>query len=121
MVYTVRYKWYTMGKRTERHLIALDQRVYLRLENWKNKLFPNQTFHVEGKTYESRRTTWNEFFLAVITDAESGYFACPQHRKHRIKCEYCKADYYADEEMKNTEKVLMAEKLGHQHGIGKQW
>ena len=38
-----------MGNRTERHLIALDQRVYMRLENWKKKLFPDQTLEVEGK------------------------------------------------------------------------
>jgi hypothetical protein len=121
MVYTLSASGKHMVKRTERKQIALDHRVYARLNEWKNKLFPDQKFVIEGKTFESRRTSWNEFFLAVITDAESGYFACPQHRKHRIKCEYCRADYYADEETKNTEKVLMAEKLGHQHGLGKEW
>lgn len=100
-----------MVNRTERRQIALDHRVYDRLENWRSKLFPNQKFEVEGKNFESRRTSWNEFFIAIMTDLDYGYFTCPEHR-HKIKCEYCQADYFADEQIKNTEKELMAKKLG---------
>ena len=111
MVYTLCYHMYTMGKRTERHLIALDQRVYARLENWKNKLFPDQQFEVEGKKFDSRRTSWNEFFIAVMGDLDYGYFTCPEH-KSKTKCEYCLADLLAVEQIKNTERTLMAKKLG---------
>lgn len=101
-----------MVKRTERHVIALDHRIYARVKEWKDKLFPNQVLEVEGKQFESRRTTWNEFFMAVLGDVENGYMTCMHHRKHKVKCEYCLADYYADEQIKNVERDLMAKKLG---------